>query len=181
MVRRVAPVVFVAACGFHGPGVSDAGEATAAATVAIISEAELFASTTELGGHRWTSITNEPGFSGTSYMQCLPTNGTCNDASQAQSCGPSLVYQLTITQPDTYFVHTRMLAHTGFDDSIWYAVDGAIDSKELKVNGDGTWHWNTSSRDYPLASGGHTLSLWQREAGARVDVVAETNSAQLPP
>jgi predicted small lipoprotein YifL len=183
MVRRVVLVVSLAACGFHGPdGQPDAAESAAPATISITIEAELLSSTTQAGGHSWTSITNEPGYSGTSYMQCLPADGKdCLDIGQAQRCGPSLVYQLTITQPDAYFVHARMLGRTPNDDSIWYAIDGTLDSNRLTVDGDGSWHWRTGSRSYSLASGAHTLIFWQREAGARVDVVAVTNSAQTPP
>lgn len=182
-MRRVVIAVFVSACGFEGPDAElDAGEPTGPpATISIVIEAEMFSDTTTAGGHSWTSITNEPGYSGTSYMQCLPMDGMdCLKVDEAQRCGPSLVYQLAITQPDIYFVHARMLGRTPNDDSIWVSVDGTVDSKQLTVTGDGSWHWRTTGHSYSLAAGPHTLILWQREASARVDVVAVTNSAQSP-
>jgi hypothetical protein len=46
---------------------------------------------------------------------------------------------------------------------------------------DSMWHWVTSTGTFTLPPGMHTLTLWQREAGARVDVVALTRSMMPPP
>jgi hypothetical protein len=125
-------------------------------------------------------VTDEAGYSGASFMQCLPNNGAaCDPATEAPNCGPSLVYPIAIAQPGTYFFHARTLARTTGDDSIWYGIDGVPHPNALDVPSDGAWHWNTGD-GLSLGTGVHTLHVWQREGGARVDVVALTTSSMPP-
>jgi len=41
------------------------------------------------------------------------------------------------------------------------------------------WHWTTGD-SFNFGAGPHTLHVWQREAGARVDIVPLTTSASPP-
>lgn len=188
MVRSVVLVVCFAACGFRSPpGMVETADATSpeadasGVTASLVLEAEAFSSMTVPTDHQWTSATDETGYSGASFMQCLPNNGAaCPDAGQVPVCGASLVYQIAIAQPASYFFHVRTLAHTKSDDSIWYGLDGVVDPKAMDLPNDGTWRWTTGD-SFSLGAGPHTLHVWQREGGARVDVVALTTSSSPPP
>jgi len=191
MVRIAGLVICLAACGFSSrTGSGDAPIDTAAvidamatmdAPVSFLIEAEAYSSTTMQLGHQWTAVTDEAGYSGGSFMQCLPNSGAaCSPADQVPTCSASLIYQIEIAQPGAYFFHARMLGRTTADNSIWYGVDGVLDLNAMGLPNDGVWHWTTGD-SFSLAAGAHTLHIWQREIGARVDVVALTLSSTPPP
>src|SRR5262245_4261004 len=104
MVRSVVLVVFITACGFEPSGTKaeppDAAEQTAGASDSFIIEAEAFTSAKLEGGHQWTAATVAPGYSGASYMQCLPLTGSaCREAAMATTCGAPLVYSVKLAKP----------------------------------------------------------------------------------
>lgn len=176
MVRSVVLVVCVAACGFRGPlAGSDAPDAE------LILEAEADSSTTKPAAHQWSVATDVAGYTGAGFMQCLPDNGvSCAVLAQVPLCAASLVYAVTIAQPGSYFFHVRTLARTRTQDSLWYGLDGVIEPSSMDVPEDGAWHWSTGA-SFALTAGPHTLHVWQREAGVRIDRIALTTSATPPP
>lgn len=188
MVRVVVLVICVGACGFRsqpgaiGPPDAETPDADAPDVAAsFVVEAEAFSSMTKPMANQWMPVTDEAGYSGASFMQCLPNNGAaCSDASLVPACGASLVYQISIAQPASYFFHVRTLARTISDDSIWYGLDGVVDPNAMGLPNDGAWHWTTGD-SFQIGAGPHTLHVWQREGGARVDVVALTTSSTPPP
>jgi len=160
-----------------GPGSDGLG---ACAPVAGVVEAECFASKTETT-YAWSPTTTLSGFSGTSYMQCGPgTGGVCSDPAMLPSCAASLVYDFDLTAGGDHHVHVRQLSITGSggDNSIWYQLD-ATPPVAMAFTADSTWEWDTDG-PITLASGAHVLTIWQRECGARVDVVALTTSDTPP-
>ena len=175
MVRCVV-LVCVTACGFRSQPVD-----SDAARPELIIEAESFSSATTPGGFHWSLVTDPAGYSGTGLMQCQPATGTaCSNLAQVPVCAAQLVYQVTIAELGTYFFHVRALARTRTDDSLWYGVDNAVAPNELTFDGDNRWHWSTGE-SFVLTAGPHTVHIWQREAGARVDALALTTSASPPP
>jgi len=188
MVRSVVLVMCVAACGFRATAgaieTPDAGPPDAGlpdGNTSFILEAEAFSSMTNPTVNQWMPVITELGYSGASFMQCLPNIGAaCADANQVSTCGASLVYQIAIAQPASYFFHVRTLADGTSDDSIWYGLDGVVEPKAMDLPNDSTWHWTTGD-SFSLGAGPHTLHVWQRECGARVDVVALTTSSTPPP
>lgn len=151
------------------------------ARVSFVIEAEAYSSTTMPLAYQWTSVADEAGYSGVSFMQCLPNDGTfCPTAANVPTCSASLVYQIEIAQPGAYFFHARTLGRTTADDSIWYGVDGVLDLNAMVLPNDGAWHWTTGD-SFNLGAGAHTLQVWEREVGARLDALALTSSSTPPP
>jgi hypothetical protein len=147
----------------------------------VVIEAEDYDSIAAAGGHAWSSATDVPGYSGAAFMQCGPgTGATCTDTTMLDTCAPEMKYGFTLAAPGQYWFQVRMWADTTSDDSIWYGLDGAVDPNPIDAPQDSTWHWNTGD-SFNLVAGGHTLTLWQRECGARVDVVALTTTPTPPP
>jgi hypothetical protein len=191
MVRSMILGACLAACGFSSrAGSGDApidaaavidAMATMDAPVSFLIEAEAYSSTTIPMAHQWTAVMDEAGYSGASFMQCLPIAGTaCSLVAEVPTCSASLVYQIDVAQPGAYFFHARTLGRTTSENSIWYGIDGVPDPRPMGLPADAIWHWTTGD-SFSLAAGAHTLHIWQREIGARVDVVALTLSSTPPP
>jgi len=155
---------------------------TADAQTDFIIEAESYTSTvdgTAVGQEcTWGVESTVGGFSGASYMRVIPASGrTCVLANN--ECA-QLIFNIPITVQGTYYVHARAYATGGGDNSLWYGVDGTPEATDWTLPMTSTWTWMTGT-SYILAPGTHTVHLWQRESGARVDVIALTTSSTPPP
>jgi hypothetical protein len=188
-VRSLGLGLVVVGCGFRPTDVTgtkhdaalDATHDTSPLVERLVVEAEQFTTTTMPGTHAWTAQTDHAGFSGTAFMQCGPGTGTyCPNDVALDACAATLVYTMQVAAAGTYYVHVRGLAVDSSDDSVWYGVDGPAAADSLDVIHDSQWHWTTGATTYSLGAGAHTLTIWQRECGARADVVAVTPSAMPP-
>ncbi|MEP6863604.1 MAG: hypothetical protein ABJE66_23465 [Deltaproteobacteria bacterium] len=192
-MRLLGLGLLVVGCGFRPTEVTalapdaafdatlDAARDTSGPAERLVIEAEQFTTTTMPGANAWTARTDQAGFSGTAFMQCGPGTGAyCPNDAALGICAATLVYSLQIATAGTYYVHVRGLAFGTSDDSVWYGVDGPAAADSLDLIHDSQWHWTTGATTYTLAAGAHTLTIWQRECGARADVVAVTPSA-IPP
>jgi hypothetical protein len=148
----------------------------------FIIEAESF--TTEVDGTApgqectWELESSVANYSGQAFMRVVPASGrTCNLANN--ECA-QLIFNVSITVPTTYYVHVRVMGTGSSDNSMHYGVDGTPEASYLTLPMDSTWTWLTG-QSFMLATGAHTLHLWQRESGARADVIALTTSASPPP
>jgi hypothetical protein len=112
-------------------------------------------------------------------MRILPGSGYTCSVATSTDCA-ELVFNVQVVVPDTYYVHVRMLATGANDNSLYYGLDGTPETVELSPPTNSTWVWQ-SGASFALAAGPHTLNLWQRESGARADVVALTRSPTPPP
>lgn len=176
-------LVCAAACGSvvaSSPDASspDAGSPDASASFLI--EAESYSTITMPMTYHWDVKADQMGYSGSGFMQGLPAMGAGCTTGDVQGCAPSIGYPIEVAQPGVYFFHARVFASTLSDDSIWYGVDGVPDASPMFF-GDPrlTWHWKTGN-SFPLQAGPHTLHVWLRDPGARIDVVALTTSSQPP-
>jgi hypothetical protein len=193
-------VVVLAGCSFHaraatpsdaareGGVPADVADAAvdaidAAVAVDFVIEAEAFTQVSPTGSHAWTRQTAVAGASAMAYMQITPADGAaCDPVSQvAAGCATAVSYAFTVPVQATYYVHVRMYAVSASEDSVWFGFDGTPDPTNLSPTHDSAWHWVTSGGTFTLAAGPHTLTLWQREAGARADIVAITRSPTPPP
>jgi hypothetical protein len=150
--------------------------------VDLIIEAEDFSATTSPDPPlAWTLATDVPGYSGTGFMDLGPGSGAaCVDTAAFDMCAASLVYDITIDAPATYYFHARMYATFSGEDSIWYGVDGAVAMPFVDCVEDSNWHWS-SGGSHVLQPGAHTLTIWQRESGVRLDKLALTLAPVAPP
>jgi hypothetical protein len=186
-------VAVLAGCGFHR-GTAATGDAARDSAVdvtppdaapdsapdEIVIEAESY-TTKQDTLSMWSLQTSISGASGSAFMQCGPGTGTfCANDATLTSCAASMRYTFTLTGGATYYVHVRMYAFSAADDTIWYGIDDAPAADALNVSQDSQWHWVTGTTTYPLPPGPHSLTVWQRECGAKVDVVAVTARAVYP-
>lgn len=194
----VGAIALLAGCKFTSPESTDAApikdaprdgsdgaiDAADAPPASNIFEAEAFTSDkpgTVTPIRSWAPATAFAGFSGASYMQCGPGTGAfCADDANLDTCAASMTYQLAIVDAGVQHVHVLALAVDTSDDSAYYGIDGTS-LGELDFTHDSNWHWKTGAATVTLAAGGHTLTIWQRECGAKLDKVAVTTSATPPP
>jgi hypothetical protein len=171
MVRSVVLLVCAAACGSVSASSSDA-------SVGFLIEAESYSTVTMPMTYHWDVKSDQMGYTGSGFMQGLPATGAGCTMGDVQSCAPSIGYRIEIAQAGVYFFQARVFSSTLSDDSIWYGIDGARDDSPMFF-GDPrlTWHWKTGN-SFSLQAGPHTLNVWLRDPGARVDAVALTTSSQ---
>jgi len=174
----MALLVCAAACGRVAASSPDDGSLDASVGFRI--EAESFSTVTMPMTYHWDVKADQTGYSGTGFMQGLPATGSGCTTGDVPSCAPSIGYPIQIAQAGVYFFQARVFASTLSDDSIWYGVDGVLDASPMFF-GDPRlmWHWKTGN-SFPLQAGSHTLHVWLRDPGARIDVVALTTSSQTP-
>ena len=178
MVRSMVLLVCAAACGRVAASSPD--DSSLDASVGFRIEAETYSTVTMPMTYHWDVKTDQMGYTGSGFMQGLPATGSGCTMGDVQSCAPSIGYPIQIVQPGVYYFHARVFASTLSDDSIWYGVDGVPDTSPMFF-GDPrlTWHWKTGN-SFALQGNPHTLYVWLRDPGARVDAVALTTSL-LPP
>ncbi|MGH8246589.1 MAG: GDSL-type esterase/lipase family protein, partial [Gammaproteobacteria bacterium] len=151
----------------------------------VVIEAEHYTSKISRGGHDWELSADRVGFSGNGYLTAQPNNGTNRDTDYLTN-SPELAYQVQFSTPGTYYVWIRGLADTGSDDSL-HVGPGSVDQK---MGGflSSAWVWaHTTSANTPITleiagPGLHTIRLWMREDGLRVDkLLLRTDPSQTPP
>ena len=184
-------LIVIAGCGFD-PNAKPMSAPNADAQVAdsmmsttpprIVIEAESYTTKRDSPTEAWTSATVLAGYSGASYMQCGPDGGAyCPNDATLSTCAATMTYDVTIATSATYYVHVRTYGASSSSDSLWYGVDGAVATDVVDFVDDAAWNWQTGATTYPLTAGAHTLTIYQRECGAAIDVIGLTPSISNPP
>jgi hypothetical protein len=145
----------------------------------IVIEAEDYTTKVDDATYVWSEFQLVAGYSGTGYMQ-IPGNGSLCTASNIATGCAEMRYSFSIATAGTYHVHARMLGQGSADNSVYWGLDGVPDITGVGPAGDGAWHW-VSSGNLSISAGTHSLDIWHREAGTRVDIVAVTMTATPPP
>lgn len=129
-------------------------------------------------------------------MKAEPNNGVGFASNEDyQSNSPLMTYQVPFPQSETYYVWIRGMGGSPADDSVHAGLDdnedGSADSgNALDMTGwhTDTWQWSRIRMNGQPAiiqvSGNpfHTLKLWMREDGMRVDkIILTTDSNYVPP
>lgn len=140
----------------------------------IFIEAESYNGSSTIDGvHSWVDEggscptgRNGSGFSG-SCLNALPNDSkkTCNNVS---NCGAQLVYNFQTQTAGTYRVHVRGLGESSQDNSIRLRIN---ESKENNISFSkrGFWDWSTDKTLHELSAGDHTVTVYMRENGTRID------------
>ncbi|MGB7925676.1 MAG: kelch repeat-containing protein [Pyrinomonadaceae bacterium] len=154
----------------------------------VVIEAEHEDGLVSRGGKSWIERTNRAGFAGSGFMVAEPdTNVTINGGYTTTS--PELQYQVNFTTTGIYHVWLRALPDNDTQNSIHTGIDGRVisTSDRLSTNTYGSWLWFKSTLDGPVATvnvttpGIHTVNVWMREDGFRLDrLLLTTNSALVP-
>ncbi|MBM7845279.1 kelch repeat-containing protein [Herpetosiphon giganteus] len=128
------------------------------------------------------------GFNGTGYLAVLPNTGTLSDTNYTTRA-PQLDYRIKFTTPGTYYVWLRAWADSGGDNSVHVGLNGQQSSTSDKMSLPifSGWQWFRDTTDGPVSTinipsaGVHTLNLWMREDGFRLDQIYLTTNANLVP
>ncbi len=141
------------------------------------------------GGKNWTPETSKSGYSGSGYVRALANTGTQINTGYTTT-SPELVFRVRVTKTGKYYVWIRGLADSGSDDSLHAGLDGAGPSTADRITGFTTsWAWKRATMDASAPAtltisspGVHTIHLWMREDGLRVDkILLRTNSSSTAP
>jgi YD repeat-containing protein len=155
----------------------------------VVMEAENASANVSRGGKSWVARTDVSGFAGSAFMRAEPDTGATIDDTTYPTTQTELRYQVNITTPGTYHVWVRMYAADSGNNSVHVGLDGQAVTSADKISSNtfGAWTWNKATTDGPVATlniataGLHTINVWMREDGFRVDrLLLTTNSAFTP-
>jgi hypothetical protein len=145
-------------------------------------EAEHYNTRVDLSSHWWAKVLGPTGVSGTA-LKAMPDNGANYDTNYAQDA-PRLDYHVNFTNssPATYYVWIRGYAVTD-GDSIHVGYDGISvpTSDRIQWSTLNSWTWTNSTMDtvrayMVMAPGVHTINVWMREDGGRIDQIFLTTN-----
>ena len=156
----------------------------------VVFEAEDFDTQVIHGSdHQWDLSNSVAGFSGTGYMEATPNNGLNNGGSTWLTTQPELRYTVNFSTNATHYVWIRAYASNGNDDSVHAGIDGTTNTASaitLVTSQYNAWNWTTNRSGggsiptvTPSSNGVHTISLWMREDGMRVDRVLLTTNTNF--
>ncbi|MCL4838829.1 MAG: glycine--tRNA ligase subunit beta, partial [Thermoanaerobaculia bacterium] len=102
---------------------------------------------------------------------------------------PELQFNVHVATTGTYHVWVRGWATGGGDDSVHVGLNGAAVSSadRIQFNTKGAWVWTKTTLDGPVATlsirsaGTHTINVWMREDGLRIDQLLLTTDASFVP
>ncbi|HEX8747520.1 MAG TPA: kelch repeat-containing protein, partial [Pyrinomonadaceae bacterium] len=154
----------------------------------VVMEAENYDQQISRGGQSWTKVTDKAGYSGTGAMLSSPNTGAQVDTNYATTT-PELQYKVNFITPGTYYLWLRAEADSLQDNSVHAGLDGqALSSADRMTLGTlGSFIWANSTSDGPVATlnvtsaGLHTVNIWMREDGIRIDRLLLTTSAGFTP
>jgi hypothetical protein len=155
----------------------------------VVMEAENFTDSTSRNSQSWIKRTDIAGSVGTGFMRVEPDTGAAIDDTNYPTTRPELRYRVQISTPGTYYVWLRGYATDDSNNSVHVGLNGqaAASADKISTSTFNGWAWIQSTRDGPVATvnissaGLHTISIWMREDGFRVDRVLLTTNSSLTP
>jgi hypothetical protein len=154
----------------------------------VVMEAEGYDATLSQGGYGWQADVTA-GYSGTGGLAAIPNTGA-NINSAIWQVSPRLVYNVNFAKAGTYYLWVRGLGPSSGDDSVHAGLDGVVytnPTREGLTNFTSAWGWSSKdaggSRITITVStpGLHTVDLWMREDGFKVDKLLLTSNASYVP
>ena len=150
-------------------------------------EAENFDSNTPQGTHAWSATATPTGFSGSGAMEATPNNSTNINTGYATT-SPQLNYAVNFVKTGIHYVWIRGAGPSAFDDSLHVGLNGAeITSSDRISFFTPDWSWSNNTMGVAVATinvttlGTHTLNIWMREDGMKVDKLLLTTNAGFSP
>lgn len=152
----------------------------------VVFEAEHFSNNTPRISHTW-DLTNDSAAAGGQCMLSNPNNGA-NVNTGYVTGSPQLDFPVKFTTTGTYQVWVRGLGAGSADRTVHAGLDGVGPTTADRISGFSTaYAWSRSTLDGPVATinvtsaGVHTVNLWMREDGFRVDrILLTTNTGFIP-
>lgn len=162
-------------------------------TAGLVSvEAENFntkiAGTGTAASRTWTTLSVSTASGGV----CMTTSGTSVNTGTSLN-GPRMDYPIYFNTTGTYYIWVRMAAgsQTTNDDSFHVGIDGVGRTNTMTTtgnynNGSTSWTWVGSINSVRISvniptTGYHTLNVWMREDGTRIDKIIMSNSSTFTP
>lgn len=149
-------------------------------------EAEDFVANVSQGGKQWV-VDNSIGYSGSAGLRVLPNTGVFNNTGY-ETGSPRLDYQVSFNRTGTHFVWIRGWGANANDDSVHVGLDGVAVATADRISGfDDAWEWSRSTLDGPVSNvnvtttGTHTINVWMREDGFRIDAILVTSDSNFVP
>ncbi|MFZ5893929.1 MAG: hypothetical protein ACOY0T_22900 [Myxococcota bacterium] len=152
----------------------------------VVMEGEHFSSTVARASHTWDPL-SDGASSGGQVMQANPNNGA-NINTGYTTGSPQLDYLVNFSTTGTYHVWVRGSGVGTADRTVHAGIDGTGPTSSDRISGfTSTLSWRKSTLDGPVATinvttpGLHTVNLWMREDGFRVDKIVLTTNASFTP
>lgn len=147
--------------------------------------------------HAWEFKTDVAGYSGDGFMHVLPDErgeDAVGPSSPRDNSGAEMTYPIRISAAGTYYVWVRGYSMGGESNGVHLGVDGAIAGTGPGAsNMSGfrphlAWVWESARKDgyaqpatLSLTAGDHTLHVWNRDDGFRIDKIYLTTSSTAAP
>jgi hypothetical protein len=148
----------------------------------VVMEAEHFHTTAARANHAWTSA-NDANASGGALVTVTPNNNT-NINTGYTTGSPELGFKVKFTTTGTYHVWLRGSGATADDDSAHAGINGTGPASADRISSfNSSLTWSKSTMDGPVATivvstpGVHTINIWMREDGFRLDKIVLTTNA----
>ncbi len=154
----------------------------------VVIDAERYDQKIPRNSQDWVLKTTLSGYAGSGYLEALPNSGVVFNTGYT-TASPELVYNVQFATTGTYYVWVRGSAAIGSDDSVHAGLDGVGLASADRLTGFVTsWTWKRDTMDAAPATlvistaGLHTIHLWVREDGVRVDkLLLRTSSSSTAP
>ncbi|MBJ7259722.1 MAG: Ig-like domain-containing protein [Chthoniobacterales bacterium] len=141
--------------------------------------------------YTWTTVTDTPGFSGTGYIEAVPSDGTSTNTvvSNWETASPQVNYSVTFSNTGTYYVWVRGYAGDASSAGLYIGLNGTSPAaSRLDMAQYNAWTWaNTAAGSAtPVginipSPGTYTLNLWMRDSGLDVDRILLTRNPNFSP
>ena len=141
--------------------------------------------------YTWTVLADTPGFSGSGYIEAAPAD----DASTATvttgwtSSSPQVDYNITFSNPGTYYVWIRGYAGDASSAGVYVGLNGASPvNARIDLQQYNAWSWSNTAAgaSTPVtivipAAGTYTLNIWMRDAWLDIDRILLTRNPNFSP
>lgn len=137
----------------------------------------------------WSIASDQTGHTGSGFVYAGPDDGSLYGTSPGYLNGsPRLDYQVEFASAGTYYVWVRGMKADGSSDSVHVGLDGQANTTADRTQILGTgFNWNRNRVGGGIATlvvpsaGVHTVNIWMREDGVRIDKLIVTDDANYTP
>ena len=135
-------------------------------------------------GDEWLDANDISGFAGNGFVISGPNNGTNH---KDTTNGAYLEFDVNFTSTGTHYIWVRMYGANGKDDSLHAGLESPTTYGGAGfTNKSATWTWVGEAAAARVtvevpSSGIHTIRIWQREDGTRLDKIIVSNISSYTP
>ena len=112
-------------------------------------------------------------------MECLPDDASAWTAN-IPTTAPRMEYKVNFTATGTFYFHVLATGAHGGNNSIHGGLDGAVVDNQIDTNDTNTLTWANGTAFTVNTTGQHTVIVYAREDGVRVDKIIVNQSSGTP-